>query len=398
MAGFPELNTEEQLLISICRMDFNNDHISVIELLCEEVTDWNEFVRITNEQGVIALCWYNLNRIGAIKKIPAEYQGIMHNSYLKSVARNTFLNKCLDDLSSLIKNDFGKIALLKGMALERTVYGNMGVRQMTDIDILVNEDSAIKLRNLMLSLGYESDPVISKIYEKRMFLNGKHLPEMRKNGVSIEIHFRLFREKDDSLSREFLEEAKIIPGTENLYIPDPDLQFLYLIRHLEKHEQENEFQLRLYTDLVVLLSAEREKILNEKLIVIAQKAELESFLLNKLMMIKIFWGYSYPDWIESKISGIRQENAKRDFIVLLRSTKSRKEQLRDYNPLKSLTYIQGPINKLLFITGYLVPSIPYMKAKYHSKSAIYCLLLYPVRWVHIFLWLVGLRKEVKEGA
>jgi hypothetical protein len=398
MSGLTELTAEEKLVISLCRMDFNNDQISAIESLCDIITDWNEFVRISNEQGVIALCWHNLNRIGTIKKIPSGYQGILHNSYLKSVARNTFLNKSLDEFSSLIKNDFGKIVLLKGMALEKTVFGNMGVRQMTDIDILVNENSAIKLRYFMLARGYESDPVISKIYEKRMFLNGKHLPEMRKNGVSIEIHFRLFREKGNSLTQELINGAQVMPGREYLFVPDLQLHFLYLIWHLEKHEQENEFQVRLYTDLIVLLSAYQEKILNEKLLTLAKQSGLGSFLLNKLLIIKSFWGYSFPDWMESQFSQIDKESAVKDFILFLRNSKSRKEQIKTYNPLKTLEYIPGIINKLLFITGYIIPSIPYMKANYHIKSTILCLMLYPVRWVQIMLWVAGLRKIVKEGA
>jgi hypothetical protein len=397
-AGILQLTVEEELLIALCRMHFDDELSLRIKILIDKITDWEKFVRLSNEQGVIALCWHNIEKAGLAEKIPDTHREIMHKSFLKSVARNTFLNKSIEELSSLVKNDFGKIVLIKGMALERNIYGNSGLRQMTDIDILTEEGSAMRLREFLLSNGYESDPVISGIYEKRMFMVGKHLPEMRKNGVSIEIHFKLFREAENFLTRKLLSGSQAVPGTGNLFIPEPQVHFLYLLRHLDKHEQENEFQVRLYTDLVVLLSEYGEEILNEELCALSQQAGIYDFLLRTLLCLKIFWGITFSDRIELQISGTNKESVSDNFIKFLRSKKTRNEQLQTYNPLKSLRYIPGPVNKFLFITGYLVPSIAYMKAKYHTKSSFICILLYPVRWVHIGLWIVGLREKVTENA
>jgi hypothetical protein len=53
--------------------------------------------------------------------------------------------------------------------------------------------------------------------------------------------------------------------------PSPQIFFLYLVKHLWQHEMNNESQLRLYTDLVVLIEKHYDEILNYNLLKYASK-------------------------------------------------------------------------------------------------------------------------------
>ena len=394
MSGSLQLNNNERLLIALCRLHFTESQTYLVKRLSEKITDWDEFVNLANDQGVIALCWNNLNKTGIITNLPPVTRETMHTGYLKSVTRNIFLEKFLSELSFSLKEDFGRIVLLKGMALEKIVYGNSGLRQMTDIDLLAEEENAISIRKALMENGYESDPFISPVFEKRLFQEGKHLPEIRKNGVSVDLHYKLFREKDNSLTKELIKGSEKIQGYENLFLPGTRLLFLYLIRHLEKHEQENEFQIRLFTDLVVLLESYPQEILNEELFVLARKAGIEEFLIRTLLVIRTFWEVTFNAGIENLLSAAEAEEAERDFIRFLRNDKTGKELGKSYHPLKSLEYIPGILNKVLFVIAYLIPSVGYMKFKYKIRSVFAAVFYYPVRWVHVLLWLAGLRPRV----
>ena len=55
---------------------------------------------------------------------------------------------------------------------------------MNDLDILVSEKDAIKLRKILLQNGFLSDPLISPLHSYFLLTEGKHLPEMYKDGLS----------------------------------------------------------------------------------------------------------------------------------------------------------------------------------------------------------------------
>jgi len=230
------LTAEEKLLISLCRPDFTEKQKLEIRDQMKEVKDWDYFVNSANEHGIIALCWYNLSETGNSNYVPQKQLRILYSSYLKNLSRNTFLTKQLEEIASLAKKENIKIVLLKGLALERTVYRNKNLRQTNDIDILVRQDKAGLLRKILLKNGYKSAPMISYFHEKIMPAYGKHLPEMYKNGIAVEIHFKLFDQKDNSLTENLLNRSVLAENEPEIYYPDPFSFFLYLVKHLDKHE------------------------------------------------------------------------------------------------------------------------------------------------------------------
>jgi hypothetical protein len=388
------LTYEEKLLVSLCRMRFNSDRKAVIRDQIEAVNDWNYFVEMANEHGIIALCWYNITETGNSENIPAPVMEKLHSGYLKSLTRNTFLFNLFEELITLAKREDIKVVMLKGLALEKTIYGDTGLRQMNDLDIKLKPEQAINLRVLLLNNGYDSTPVISSLYKMKMFSDGKHLPEMYKKGVAVEIHFKLFRETGNLLTEELFDKVHCFPGEEDQLCPEPQLHFLYLVKHLDNHENEGSSQLRLYTDLVVMLDMYPDQIINQNLFIDAGKANIESALKEKLKILEIYWGISYPEWVNDLISEINSELIKVKFIGFLRSPDNNSEVNESYNHLSPLKYVPGIKNKVLFVIGYACPSLKYMKVKYNSKTWPGTIAYYPVRWIHIVGWLTGIRGRV----
>lgn len=393
---FTQLSAEEKLLISLCRLEFTDEQKKDIGELMKEIKDWNHFVNLSNQHGIIALCWYNLTEIVNTDQIPAGYLDKMHSAYLKSLTRNTFLYKQLEEITSLAKKGNIKIVLLKGMALEKTVYGNKGLRQMNDIDILVKQNEAATLRRILLKNGYETAPLVSKFHEKIMPAYGKHLPEMYKNGIAVEIHFKLFDQKGISLTEEFLNKATRIPGNDtNIYCPDPQLFFLYLIRHLEKHEKSGSSQLRLYADLVVLLSFYSDHIINEQLFGDVHKANLEITFSEKPKLLEIYWGIILPEPVNKFTEKANSEIIKKKFIKFLRHPNDDQVEEEQESLFKIIKEVPGITDRILLFIGHIFPSLAYIKYRYKIKTTAWAILCYPVRWVRQFRLLV--KRHMDEG-
>jgi hypothetical protein len=280
-----------------------------------------------------------------------------------------------------------RAVLLKGLALEFTVYGNTGLRQMSDVDILISKEQCMTARNILISNGYVSLPVKSVIHKLILANTGKHLPSLIKNGTSVEIHHKLFGGRKNVLTRMLYETSyKIEIKGEEAYIPQPQIFFLYLVRHLYTHEMNNESQLRLYTDLVVLIEKYRDEIINYDLLTYASQAEMLEILACRLEPLRDLWGISFPGWIDDFIDKWHNPDSINKFIFFLKSPKDNPplDKARFYR--HAISDIPGFHRKVLFLLGDIFPSVSFMKKRYNCTSTWKVLLFYPKR-VGKILWL-----------
>lgn len=388
------LRPEEKLLLALCRLDFNQQLINKIKEVSERIEDWDYFVRLSNEHGIIALVWHNILVTDIRDNLPTFCAETLHSGYMKSLVRNSFLWKMFSEIKELAEKSNIPVIPLKGLALEKTVYGNTGLRQMIDIDILVRQEQAALLRNILLSNGFESVPMISRFHEKIMPAYGKHLPELFRNGVAVEIHFKLFEQKGNLTTEEFFPKAHVRKDNENepgLLLPDPQLLFLYLIKHLAWHEKRGLSQLRLYTDLILMITAYNKEILNLQLIKYAQHANLWEPLVEKLYLMEIYWNIKLPSWIKEHLRTNDFNKIQQDFKKFLRTpfvSDSIEEQENLYSLIND---VPGFSNKILLLAGHIFPSLDYVKYRYNTNSTIKTILYYPVRWMIQFTKLFNLK-------
>ena len=387
------LTPEEKLLLSLCRLEFSDEQKKRTGVLLKEVKDWDHFVDLANGHGIIALCWHNIAVSGNSSSVPAPQSEILHSAYLKSMAHNAFLFNQLGQTADIAKNENIKIVLLKGIVLEKSIYGNIGLRQLSDMDLLLKVEDAILFRKILLKSGYSSMPLISPLHNRLLPYLKSHLPPLFRNGVMTEIHVRLFEEPGKSLTEELIDTAYSIHGTEtNLFYPRPHLFFLYLVKHLDRHEKTAHFQIKFYIDLYALLFSFFDQIINKKLFDDALKVNLINAVSEKLMIINRVWGISFPAWVNSYFEKVDPERILEKFTRLLKNPDNNQPDPVSDSLFKPLKEIPGVINKILFITGYIFPSQEYMKYKYGLWTRMKVMLYYPVRWGEI-----GKRVLRREG-
>lgn len=382
--GIPQLAPEENLFLLLCSLNSTLEHKYEIVTMVREIKDWDHFLKITNELGIIAQCWYILYKTNNLTRLPARYQKLLHSAYLKSLTFNEFIFGHLKGIIMLAKKEAIKIVILKGLALEKTVYGNLGIRQISDIDILVEKQKAMPLRSLLIKNGYYTPPLISPLHKKILPYLRNHLPAMLKNGASVEIHVSLFDEKENSLTDELFKTAFVLIEDDNeIHYPQPQMHFLYLVKHLDHHEKTKELQLKSFVDLLLLLNNCQYQILNRHLFYLAEKAGLTVALTEKLVLFEIIWDFSFPEWIKEYTMTVNRRVVYDKFIYFIRNPVDYSKNRQSDTITKSLSKIPGKLNKIRFIAGYIFPSLSYMKYKYSSKSRMICLLYYPVRWVDV---------------
>jgi hypothetical protein len=375
------IRDEEILLLGLCRLSFDIEVSVMLQALAEETKDWNYFSALANKHGVAALVYNNLKKLKFLQFVPVDVENHLHNSLMINLSRNALNIEAMSEVLKLLNGEGIKSVLLKGLALELSVYGNAGLRQMTDVDVLVSREDCIKARRILMDNGFSSLPVKSVFHKVILADIGKHLPSLIKDGFQVELHHELFGAGKNVLTKMLYESSyeTDIKG-QRAYIPQALIFFLYLVKHLYLHEMNNESQLRLYGDLVVLIEKYRDEIINYDLLVYAKQAGMEEVLAWRLEPLRDLWGISFPGWINDFIDKHYNPASINKFVFFLNSPKDNPVQNKALVYRHHLKEIPGLHRKVLFFLGDLFPTIRFMKKRYNCKSGWKSLLFYPLRW------------------
>lgn len=375
-----DISNEESLLIGLCRLEFSSEQAGKLRTLASGIKKWKYLADLANAHGVAALVYHNLEKLGIIQYVSQDVEDFLRNALMMSMSRNAYHLNEMNEVLKILNNAGIKTILLKGLALEITVYGNTGLRQMTDVDILIRREDCLKARDLLIAKGFSSLPVKSPLHKIILTHTGKHLPSLIKNGFSVEIHHELFGSGKSSLTNMLYDKSvEYQINSERAFIPDAQIFFLYLVRHLFLHEKNNESQLRLYTDLVVLIEKFGDIIINTDLLLLAETGGMSNTLFCKLESLRNMWGMLFPGWLNELIDREHDQVNRDKFIFFLRSPKNNpvidKAWLYRYN----IREIPGIHRKLIYILGDLFPSISFMKKRYKCRNGWKALFYYPHR-------------------
>lgn len=248
------LNPGEKLLLALCRLDFSEEQKKGILKLLKEELDWDRYLKLVNEHGIIALEAYNIRELGLSDQVPEGVMKILDNARMKTLLRNTWLTRQWKEVNKILSGAGIKHVLLKGMALEHTVYNSQGLRQMNDMDILVKKEDVIISWQLLQEHGFISDMIKSPLHRKIITETGKHMPTLRKDGFPVEIHHRLFYEpvKNSQLSKAIDEAIPVEVDGKQAFVLSDDIQLEFLRNHLQDHLLSGDFQLRLWLDMELI--------------------------------------------------------------------------------------------------------------------------------------------------
>lgn len=388
------IREEELLLLKLCRLSFSESAILQLKNLVSKNIDWDYFITLANAHGISALAYYNIKTLQLSDSVPNNALICLKQCLFKSIAHNASLANSLKQILHSFNNANIKTVLLKGMDLEMTLYGNKGLRQMSDIDVLLDKNDCTRACDILNEEGFCPKPLKSPLYKYIYLESGKHLPSMIKGDVSFEIHNDLFKTNLANSTREYFNNATTIEIMgEKVWVGSPQDKFIFLLKHLINHEIQSESQLRLYSDLVVLLDSYESEIINLQLVDKAKQAGVLEIMASRLIPLKEYWGFVFPDYINEIINTLGKPSFMGKFISFLKSPKNNPKNraiLYRYH----IKQIPGFRRRFLFVLGDLFPSLSFMKNRY-SCNGYKVLLHYPQRWGKL-LFLLGSYKKADE--
>ena len=163
-----DYSKEEELLIAVSRLHLEDKDKAKIIGLCREPLNWGYLIKRGGDEGVDSLLYHHLKRVQGFKG--SRLQGLdalpldpsipqtLSSRYYSNLLSNIHL---LDEFYYVLKrlNKIGiEVIVLKGVFLIEKVYRNIGLRPMTDVDVLVRKEAIPEVMKVMSDSGYYITP------------------------------------------------------------------------------------------------------------------------------------------------------------------------------------------------------------------------------------------------
>ncbi|WP_168502451.1 nucleotidyltransferase family protein [Anabaena sp. UHCC 0187] len=126
------------------------DHIR--ELLAKNI-NWDKLIEIAQQQRVLPLLYSSLSK-NFSEVVPKAILSKLRLDFLAQTRRSLLLSGELVRLLNLFAEEKISVLPFKGPVLAASAYGNLSLRQFSDLDILVHPKDVEKAKQIFLSQGY----------------------------------------------------------------------------------------------------------------------------------------------------------------------------------------------------------------------------------------------------
>jgi len=180
---------EDQVLICAVRRSLGVAAEASPSLPGVEV-DWANLLRLAEKHCVVPLLYKQLERIG-IGPIPADVRAKLHAANQENTHTNLFLTGELIKLIDRLDASGIPAIPLKGPTLAVRAYGDVGLRQFSDLDVLVRQSDVGRIQALLSEIGFTAHQRLSSAQDAALQRFDCSCNFISKHGVALDVHWGL---------------------------------------------------------------------------------------------------------------------------------------------------------------------------------------------------------------
>ena len=204
-----------------------------VKEIATQGVDWQAFLQLVTSHGVRPLVYQSLHS-ACWEALPEAARQELSHFYSANSAKNRFLAGELLYILQLFEAEHILAVPFKGPVLTAVIYGDLALREFTDLDILIREPDIPKAREILSNQGYRSS-MASGVITPDVNVDELH---SALTGISVELHWQFSpRRFVSSLAAEHVWngiEPIVILGRQVWSFSSQDM-FLFLAVHGGKH-------------------------------------------------------------------------------------------------------------------------------------------------------------------
>jgi hypothetical protein len=115
---------------------------------------WQAALDVACAHHVAPFLYHRARQLDLVDSLPDTVLPMLRHAYLATAADNMRLYHLLHTILDLLRQHGIPVVVLKGGHLAEIVYGNIGLRPMGDLDLLVHWQDLLRLEDVLLPAGY----------------------------------------------------------------------------------------------------------------------------------------------------------------------------------------------------------------------------------------------------
>lgn len=183
--------SEDQVLVWVARQSIKSgDDGTPCELLTPEL-NWERLLKKAHQHSLGPLLIEHVTR-SKPEAINESLRTRFHDYHLESTRLNLLLTGELIKVLEALATESIEAVTFKGPTLALSAYGNPGLRQFTDVDILIQPKDFGRVRSLLPSLGFRPAHSLTagQLGALMRFDSAQNFEQT--NGAVLDVHWRLF--------------------------------------------------------------------------------------------------------------------------------------------------------------------------------------------------------------
>jgi Uncharacterised nucleotidyltransferase len=146
-------SVEISLLLLCSRTHLDPTQIDRLQQLVQQPLDWSTLLTIAQEHGLMPLLYSHLSRYGSAA-VPTDILEQLQASHHQNFQKNLRLTTELLKIVQCLETNNIPVLCFKGPTLAQLAYGNLALREFTDLDLLIPESAVLQTTHLLISQGY----------------------------------------------------------------------------------------------------------------------------------------------------------------------------------------------------------------------------------------------------
>ena len=213
--------------------------------------DWSRFIDFSRKHGILPVLYHAI-KDSPPENMPPDALQKLRKIYLGSAHRNILLYHELEKILEAFHAAGITVIPLKGAWLAETVYQNIALRAMGDVDLWVQRSQLDAARQTMCALGYAANSKADRPQELQDELTGE--TQMFKAGSPmVEIHWNVFPGEwlrhTAQINEQEIWERTLPHNRENMRHLSPEDAVIHICVHLAVNHQMSSAGLRTLLDL-----------------------------------------------------------------------------------------------------------------------------------------------------
>jgi hypothetical protein len=257
-------------------------------------SDWDGLLHQAIDQDVAPLLYYHLKKIDPAVYIPKRIAHVLQIQYLQSMRRNMLLYDEFNRVLKILQNKGIKLIALKGVHVAETLYNDIALRPMRDIDLMVRKNDLLQAERELMEMGYGTSerPTIEEQTKKDC-----HLERLKRTGaVPVEIHWNIMPPEspfniDIDGMWERAREAQL--GGFKVLVLSPEDLILHLCLHVSYNHHFSSRLGHIY-DIFEALRYYKNEIDWRRLFTTANAWNARTFVYSALSLSRIMLGAEIP--------------------------------------------------------------------------------------------------------